>query len=388
MVSDPVDLGTGLYVRSHDDLVQAGTPPIRFTRTYRTRDTRSRAFGIGTSHSYDHFLVGDSVAFSWIEMIRDDGSRIRFTRTSPGQALADAVLEHTTTSTEFFGATLRWTDQGWSMDLRDGSRYRFLACSGNVRPGQCGMYEYRDPAGRLLSLTRDGAGNLMSVSNADGYSAHFTYDRWHRIVRAHTGVGRLTMVVEYEYDAAGRLGRARSYWFDGVQTALNVIQWLTGVGLRGRPGWAIETREYAYDAAHQLVEIREPGALVSNEYDAGGRVVRQVVDIDQVFAFAYRLDDRGQILETEVTQPDGGQYRVTFDQGIPVATVYSPGSPAETRVVYEREPQSRRVVAIGVRCGAAGAPRRESLGPGDTPDAVEARLLRACGHAGTPAPAR
>jgi YD repeat-containing protein len=387
MVSDPVDLGTGLYVRSHDDIVQTGIPPIRFTRTYRARDTRSRAFGIGTSHSYDLFLVGDSVAFSWIEMIRDDGSRIRFTRTSPGQALADAVLEHTTTATEFFGATLRWTDQGWSMDLRDGSRYRFLACAGNVRPGQCGMYEYRDPAGRLLSLTRDGAGNLMSVTNADGYSVHFTYDRWHRIVRAHTGVGRLTMLVEYEYDAAGRLGRARSYWFDAVQTALNVVQWLTGVGLR-RPGWAIETREYAYDDVHQMVEIREPGALVSNEYDAGGRVVRQVVNIDQVFAFAYRVDDRGQILETEVTQPDGGRYRVTFDRGVPVGKVYAPGTPAETQIVYEREPRSRRVVAIGVRCGAAGTRRREPVGRTEDAEAVEARLGQECGQAGTPAPAR
>jgi YD repeat-containing protein len=147
------------------------------------------------------------------------------------------------------------------------------------------MYEYRDPAGRLLSLIRDGAGNLMSLTNADGYSVHFTCDRWHRIVRAYTGVGRLTMLVEYEYDAAGRLGRARSYWFDAGQTGLNIVQWLSGIVLRRRPGWAIETREYAYDAAHRLVEIREPGALVSNEYDAGGRVVRQVVDVDEVFAF-------------------------------------------------------------------------------------------------------
>lgn len=388
MVSDPVDLGTGLYVRSHDDVVQAGTPPIRFTRTYRTQDTRSRAFGIGTGHSYDHFLVGDSAAFSWIEMIRDDGSRVRFTRTSPGQALVGAVLEHTTTSTEFLGATLRWTDQGWSMDLRDGSRYRFLACSGNVRPGQCGMYEYRDPAGRVLSVIRDGAGNVMSVTNADGYSVHFTYDRWHRIVRAYTGVGRLTMLVKYEYDAAGRLGRARSYWLDAGQTGLNVVQWLTGIRLRRRPGWAIETREYAYDAAHQLVEIREPGALVSNEYDAGGRVARQVVDVDEVFAFAYRLDDRGQIVETEVTQPDGERYRVTFDQGIPVAKVHGPGTPVETERIYEREPQSRRIVAIGVRCGVSGVPRREPVGPGDTPDAVEARLWQACVRGGPPPPAR
>src|SRR5512138_1685173 len=43
---DPVDLGTGLYVRTHVDLALRDTVPIIFSRTYRNQDDRSRPFGV------------------------------------------------------------------------------------------------------------------------------------------------------------------------------------------------------------------------------------------------------------------------------------------------------------------------------------------------------
>src|SRR5262249_38028981 len=181
VAGDPVDLGTGLYVRSSADIVLPGEPPIWFMRTYVNRDARSRAFGIGGMHSYDSFLVGDSAAFSAIDLVRDDGSQIHFVRTSPGTGLADAVLEHRGTPTEFHRGTLRWNGSGWTIELQNGGRYRFLGCHEAVRPGQCGVIEYRDVRGKMLGITRNPAGDVMSISNADGFGVVFTYDSEHRI---------------------------------------------------------------------------------------------------------------------------------------------------------------------------------------------------------------
>ena len=71
---DPVDLFTGLHTREHDDIVVHGTPEIRLTRSYRNRDPASRAFGIGTSHSYDLYLVGDAVAFDQVLLVGEGAS--------------------------------------------------------------------------------------------------------------------------------------------------------------------------------------------------------------------------------------------------------------------------------------------------------------------------
>jgi len=391
LAGDPIDLGTGLYVRSHDDIVQSGEPAIRFTRTYRNRDARSRAFGIGATHSYDLFLVGDGAAFSAIDLIRDDGGRIRFARTSPGTGLADAVLEHTSTPTEFYRAVLRWNGQGWSMDLRDGSRYRFLGCSGDVRPGQCGMIEYKDASGRMLSIVRDAVGNLVTVTNADGYHLVFTHDRHHRIIRARTGAGRVMTLVDYTYDPAGRLSRVRSYRADVMQTGLDAMRWLFGGVPGAQSGWSSETSEYTYDDSHQLVTIREPGLFIVNEYDSGGRTVRQTINDNLLYRFAYQVDDRRRIREAEVTEPEGDRYRVTFDsEGIPTSKVYDPGTPRETQIVYEREPGTNRPVAMSLRCGVAdgSSATRVTLDSRESRELVEARLWQSCGLAGTPVPGR
>jgi hypothetical protein len=58
---DPVDATTGLFVLNKTDLyLPDGVMPIQLTRTYRPGDTFSRAFGVGASHNYDLFFVGDT----------------------------------------------------------------------------------------------------------------------------------------------------------------------------------------------------------------------------------------------------------------------------------------------------------------------------------------
>src|SRR5207244_11914252 len=97
---EPVDLFTGLLVVEKTDLVLSDVLPIVLTRTYRPRalyqavDGSSRPFGIGTSHPYEMFLVGDRSPYTFVEIILPDGGRLHYDRISPGTSFEDAMYEH------------------------------------------------------------------------------------------------------------------------------------------------------------------------------------------------------------------------------------------------------------------------------------------------------
>jgi hypothetical protein len=214
---DPVDLNTGLYVLEDDDLVVEDTLPIRFTRVYRNRDTRLRSFGIGTSHSYDLFLAGDSSTFRYVDLIMPDGGRIHYARISPGTGYVDGKFEHTTSPTEFYKSRLEWNGNGWDINLQDGSSYSFSACHSAKRPGQCGMISYQDPHGRVLKITRDSAGNIIHIVTSSKRGIKFTNDRENRITRARRHFGRVINLVSYQYDDLGRLVKVRTIYLDILQ---------------------------------------------------------------------------------------------------------------------------------------------------------------------------
>ena len=88
-----MDLSTGLFVLDKTDLVLPDVLPITVTRTYRTLDPALRAFGIGSTHSYDLYLQRNDVC-SEVRLILPDGGRIRYLRTS-GTNCYDATLVHT-----------------------------------------------------------------------------------------------------------------------------------------------------------------------------------------------------------------------------------------------------------------------------------------------------
>lgn len=117
---DPVDLYTGLFVLNNTDMVLPDLLPIVLSRTYRPRDTVSRAFGIGATHPYNMFLVGDSLFFTYAELILPDGGRIRFNRISPGNGYNDAIMEHTATPTAFYKSRVTWNGPGGTSRLRMG----------------------------------------------------------------------------------------------------------------------------------------------------------------------------------------------------------------------------------------------------------------------------
>ena len=131
---EPVDLGTGLFVHRKSDLVLPDIIPLEFTRTYRQSDARSRPFGIGMTHNFEMFLVGDGVSFTWADLVLPDGGRIHYDRIS-GTGPGSVVMEHTGTPSRFYKSRLTDGFSVWSLTFNDGAEYQFQATSNSKCQG-------------------------------------------------------------------------------------------------------------------------------------------------------------------------------------------------------------------------------------------------------------
>jgi RHS repeat-associated protein len=282
---DPVDPATGLFVMSKTDLLVSDTLPIQLTRTYRPQDPQSRPFGIGATHPYEMWLVGNTFPWTWADLVLPDGGRVHYERISPGTGYVDAVYEHTATPTRFYKSTIRWRipGGGWALTLKDGTVYVF----GDMRP----LQSITDRYGNKVTITRAEAGgqsgNITKITSPNGRWIEFTYDSSNRVTQAKDNIHR---AVAYTYDASGRLWRVTD------------------------PAGGVT--EYTYDASHRMLTIRDPRNIVflTNEYDTGDRVTRQTLADGGTYQFAYTVDGTtGKIIQTDTTNPRGFVRRTTFN---------------------------------------------------------------------------
>ena len=283
---DPVNLATGLFVLNKTDLYLPDSfMPLSLARTYRQSDTFSRAFGIGASHSYDLFLVGDTFPYTYQDLILPDGGRIHFDRTSPGTSWTDAVYEHISTQTAFYKSTISWNGNGWDLRLKDGTLYVFKEGFAASRPGQTGITSVRDRNGNTTTITRDGAGNAIQITAPGGRSITLTYDGNNRITQAQDNIGR---TATYQYDASGRLIKVTDP--NGGMT------------------------EYTYDTSSRMLTIKDARGIVyiTNEYDATGKVIKQTMVDGGIYLFNYTMNG-STITQTDITEPRGNIRRVTFN---------------------------------------------------------------------------
>lgn len=356
---DPVDLFSGLYTRESVDLELPGRLPVRFERTYRTRDDRSRPFGIGTNHSYGTFLVGDAPALSYAELILADGARIHYTRVSPGRGYRNAVFEHHESPTEYLGSRLSWNGAGWTILLRDGSKYSHPACSPALKK-PCTVNGYEDAQGRRLRLIQDDQLRLRRIEADQQRWISLHYDDQDRITRARDSNGR---EVDYSYDSRGRLVRV--------------------LGPDDR------VSEYGYDNQHRMVTLNESGVRVRNEYDANnGRCILNQFWIEdangkqvtkpQLFRFSYTFDVNGKVSAVDVVRPNDRR-RVTFNaDGYITHETYTEGKRTFGKV-YERHARTNEILRAMVWCNAAkGAVISEVVQPGEPEDVARQRLAGRC----------
>jgi RHS repeat-associated protein len=325
---DPVNLGSGLLVVQKLDLVLPDTIPVTFTRTYRQNDSRSRAFGIGASHPYDIFLVGNTFPYTFQDLVLANGERIHYDRTSPGVGAGDAIYENLTEPGPFFKSRISANGDGWNLTLTDGTVYVFPDGFTASQPWQCALLRIQDRYGNVVQLDRDTEKKLTKITTPHNRWIQFTYDTSARITQAADNIGR---TVGYTYDASGRLWK--------VTDPNNGVT------------------EYTYDTSHRMLTIKDPRGIVylTNEYDTSGRVIKQTLADDTpanstdnpTYLFNYTTDSGGRIVQTDVTDPRGHVRRVTFDTtGYSLTDTSAVGTPEQQSVSFEREAGTNLVRAI------------------------------------------
>lgn len=339
---DPVDLSTGLFLNENTDLSLADSIAVALTRTYRQRDTASRAFGIGSSHPYEMFLVGDTFPYTFLEVILPDGGRVRYNRTSPGTSYSDAVYEHTSTPTSFYKSTISWNGDGWDLKLKSGSTYIFPEAFGAARAADSALIGIRDRYGNKLTLERDSVSNLTKIITPNHRWIELTYDSGNRITQAKDNIGRL---VSYTYDSEGRLWKVTN------------------------PHFASDTNygetEFTYDSLHRMLTVKDPrgNQFVTNVYDTSGRVIKQTQADGSTFLFSYTTNSDGRITQTDLTDTRGHVRRVTFNSnGYMMTDTYGYGTPEQQAVTYERQPGTNLLLSVISPAGIKTAYAYDALG--------------------------
>jgi len=342
---DPVDPSTGLFVLQATDLALPDLIPIVLSRTYRPRDTASRAFGIGANHPYNMFLAGDNITYSYTDLILADGGRVHYVRTSPGNYYPDAEYESTATPTVFYKSRIKWNGTGWNLTLKDGTVYVF----GDVAPLQSITDRYGNKL--LITHANNPTGNISKITSQNGRWVEFTYDGSNRITQAKDNIGR---TVSYTYDANGRLWK--------VTNSLGQIT------------------EYTYDSSHRMLTIKDARGIVylTNQYDANGRVTLQTAADGTIYQFAYTLNGSGKVTQTDVTDPRGKVNRITFnDKGYPLTDIFALGTPEQQTYAYTRQTGTNLPLTLVDQLGRMTSYAYDSMGNvtsitqlTGTPDAV------------------
>lgn len=310
---DPVDCFTGLFLHKRTDLRVNDVIPTSVSRVYRSRDLISRAFGIGTSLSYDMFLIGDTDPWSYQELILPDGGRLHYYRTSPGTWYADAVYTTTSAPGPFFGSVIRYNTtigQGWLLTLKDGTVYTFPEAY-QVTSGQCSApTAMKDRNGNTLTFTRDSTCNLTTITSPNGRRLSLIYDTSNRVTQATDDIGR---TVTYQYDSSGRL--------ESVTDADN------------------ETESYTYDAQHRMLTVTDKrgNTMVTNVYDANGRVSQQTYADNTGSTFSYTLNSNSKVTQMDYSDERGIVKRVQFNAaGLPITITRALGEPEQQVTSFVR----------------------------------------------------
>ncbi len=353
-----IDTSTGLYVREDEDLVLRGAPSFILRRTYRTRDARSRAFGVGASHTGEWYLIGDSTAFQWAELILEDGGRIRYDRVSTGTSIFNARFEHSATPTVFYGSQLAWRGTQWIIREWDGTLLTFLACG--PQRGLCSISSIRQPDGQTIRFHRDAAGTLMRIEAGNQWIA-FEYADGGRVARAQDDTGH---VIAYTYDARGRLRQS-----------------LDSEGTK---------RAYDYDERDRLIRIDEPGRIVENRYDEADMCVwqrsrfftdpRNDVPAEgetYVFRFEYTMEG-GRVHETTTWESNAPAHRRVFTvRGYLASETWDFDSDRPKTITYQRDPLTGLVSGLTLKCsGGRWQTSRTLAATPATEDDVKEELLR------------
>ena len=211
---------------------------------------------------------------------------------------------------------------------------------------QEGEYSFYVPAYGPLTLTAstetliasyvyDANGNRISMTNANGTSTVYTYNKANlvtsvqnlsgdTVLSSHTYTyyldGNIQSETEngetksYEYDDLGRLTREVK---EGILRAYDISYTYDARGNRATKTQGLATTTYSYDANNRLLAESAPGSTTVYTYDANGNTLSAMTDGSPAYSYTYGLfgtQDRythDGILYTDYTyRPDGLRHSV------------------------------------------------------------------------------
>lgn len=296
-----VDLRYGAFVLQQPDPMPRDLSPVILNRTYRSDDwlsaNRSHAFGNNSNHPYDTTLLGSRNPYTFLDLVLEDGDFLHFERISKGTGYANAVYQHSETSTRYYKATIAWNGGGWTLILADGSRVEFPESYNAVNLAQGAAIEMTDAMGHKLMLRRDKQRNLSQIESSDRTEMKFIYDQKARIVRAEDAQGGWA---KYTYNPEGYLSD---------------VQRSSGV-----------ERHYLYHGALMTKIMDERGQVMLHNSYANGQVIRQEYANGEAYQYDYVLSPNGRSVErVTITLPDQTSKEVIVD-GVPESVREIPAS--------------------------------------------------------------
>ena len=328
---DPFDVETGIYYRTYLDLFIDDSIPIRFERTQRNQDTRSRSFGIGASTSYDMFIIGDVNKFSWVALVLADGGQIRYARISPGTSYSDGVFEDQATPGKFLGSRVSWNllHGNWTVALKDGTRFVVQGCNANSLPGQCAVTEMRNKAGERLAIKRDGDGNILRITSPHGFFVSVTNDSTGRITRIEDDAKRW---VSYEYNSAGALASSQN--------------------------WRGTTQDFRYDTQFNMARVDESGRDVQgpyrftiiNAFDKQNRFAAQIMDSGGFTSAEYIMNESGKVIQVNVDSAEGLSRYFFSESGYEARQEFTPIKGWGWKYELKRDQASNAPTTLMVHC--------------------------------------
>ena len=299
---DPVDLATGLFVLEKTDLVLPGRIPAFVHRVYNAVDPFGRVAGF-------ELPTGPGWTLSVDVVVIDDGPQARLL-VMPGNArvsfagTGDGTFTNRTTP-DLAGATLYAEPAGdHRLVFKDGASWRFRG--GWRARGRLGLVtglgllvEQRGRHGNALTIERDAFGAVTSITEPGGRMLFFVTAQ----LDADPMSARLV-------SAADPLGRTVRYGYDAQRRLTTVTDAAGG------------TVRYTYDDLGRLAAVTDPRGItyLTNEYDAAGRVVRQVQADGGVWHFHYEGPANSHT-RAAVTDPRGATTTHFFAGGFPSGTI-------------------------------------------------------------------
>ena len=266
---DPINMTTGNFIYSKEDITVPGRYPITFKRFYNAMGSFNGILGQGWTHNYNIRMFQNEEN---VHVVFDDGHVETYTRLDKNFYVSP--LEHKNALTVV-------ADEGYAFDLllQNGIRYRFdvngaLRCIDDANANKT-ILDY-DDAGILLEKVTTPSGSLQFKYNDDG-----------RLVNVSDHTGR---DVSFEY--SNNLLTSATHPNGGVF-------------------------KYEYDNRNSLQKVTNPIGVdtVWNRYDHEGRTVTQYLADDGVARLEYSDERMVTIFEEQnknkIEYHRDEQYRTT-----------------------------------------------------------------------------